>query len=305
MTGHPVVRAGADGLVLGGLFDGLLGGIMSKLRSFFASKPIVPAVDIKSDVELDNELYLTIARQFGKENESVRNLLIDAESKIKELDTIKRAIGEQVDPVSKTLRSLEDAKSELSSTLQKVAILESECARLRDTLTVTQQKLTALETTNADQTKELSTCRAHISELKGRVSQQSGEIQTARDENRHLSERVTLADKQKIKLEEGAEATRQKLDATRQKLITSETDRTTVQKSLDKTLAEMTQVSQRLLETERAFEDAKRNHEDDIALHVMNYEALKTRAELTSKLLEDTRKNMLERAKEIQSSIAA
>jgi crescentin len=277
---------------------------MSKLRNFFGSKSI-PVVENNSDVELDDELFLTITRQLGKENESIRKLLIDAETKVKELDAIKHAIGEQVDPVSKTLRVLEEAKSKLSTAETKVATLESECARLRETLTVTQQKLTALESTNVGQTKELTTYRAQIADLKGQVSRQSGEIQTARDENRRLNERVALADRQKTQLERDAEATGQKLQATQEKLIASENDRTIVHKSLDKALAELSQVSQRLLETDKVFQEARQKYEDDIALHVMHYEALKTRADLTSKLLEDTRKTMLERAKEIQSSIAA
>lgn len=278
---------------------------MSKLRNFFGSKTSGQAVDNKRDVELDNELYLTIARQLGKENESIRDLLIDAEHKIKELDAIKRSIAEQVDPVSKTLRALEETKSRLSTAENKVATLESECARLREILTTTQQKLTALESTNAGQTKELTTCRAQIADLKARVQKQSGEIQAAQDENRRLSERVALADKQKVELESDTEATRRKFEATQQKLTASEDERISVQKSLDKAVAELSQVSQRLRESDKTFEEAKQKYESDIALHEMNYEALKTRAELTHKLLEDTRKGMVERAREIQSSIAA
>jgi chromosome segregation ATPase len=283
----------------------LWGDSMSKLRNFFGSKTSSPAVDNKPDVELDNELYLTIARQLGKENESIRNLLIDAEHKIKELDAIKRSIAEQVDPASKTLRTLEETKSGLSAAENKVAMLESECARLRETLTATKQKLTVLESTSAGRTKELTTCRAQIADLSARVQKQSGEIQSVQDENRRLIERVALADKQKVQLESDAEATQEKLEATWQKLTASEDERISVQKSLDKAVAELLQMSQRLRETDKTFDEAKQKYDSDIALHEMNYEALKTRAELTHKLLEDTRNGMLERVKEIQSSIAA
>ena len=64
-------------------------------------------------------------------------------------------------------------------------------------------------------------------------------------------------------------------------------------------------MGQRLRDADKAFEDAKRKYDSDIALHEMNYEALRTRADLTHKLLEETRKGMLERANEIGSSIAA
>ena len=278
---------------------------MSKLRNLFGSKPSVPATDDKISVEIDSELYLTIARQIGRENESVRNLLIDAEQKLKELDDIKRAIGEQVDPTSKTLRALEETKGKLGTAETTIATLESECARLQETLTATQQKLIAAESANSKHTKELSVCRTQIVDLNGRVSQQSGEIKTLRDENRGLSERVALADRQKVQLERDTEATKQKLEATQQKLVVSENDRTIAQKSLDKTLAENSQISRRLLEADKTFADAKQKYESVITLHEMNYDALKTRAELTHKLLEETRNGMLERANAIQSSIAA
>jgi len=278
---------------------------MNSLRNFFSSKLSIPAVANRSDIELDGELYLTIARQLGKENESIRNLLIDAENKIKELGAIKRLIGEQVDPVSKTLHALETTKGELGAAETKVATLESDCAQLRETLSATQKRLATLEFAHGEQTKGLSTCRAQIAELKDRVQKQSGEIKVANDENRRLNERVTVADKLKVQLESEGAATRQRLEVTQQKLTASEDNRIALQKSLDKALTDLSQMSQRLREVDKALEDAKQKYDSDIALHVESYEALKTRAELTNKLLEDTRKSMLERAKEIQSSIAA
>jgi len=321
---------------------------MSKFGTFFGRKPSVPAVgdiDDKSVVaemvaaleilasppepekrqkvnDLDNELFLPIARQLGKENESIRNLLIDAEHKIDELDEIKRAVGKLVEPVSTKLRTLEETKSELGTSEKKVATLESECARLREALTVTQQNLTALESAKAEQTTELAARHAQIADLQGRVLQQGGEIQVARDENRRLSERVALADKQTVQLEGEGEATRQKLTV-------SENERTTIQMSLDKAHADMTQMSQRLLDTDKslatikirmqnteqmltdtqterhrlatALDDAKQKHQNEIISQKSNYEVLQARATLTEKLLEDMRKSMRERAEEIQS----
>jgi len=49
-------------------------------------------------------LFSALGTQFGSENETLRNLLLDANSKINELDTIKSAVGKLVDPVSKALR---------------------------------------------------------------------------------------------------------------------------------------------------------------------------------------------------------
>ena len=317
---------------------------MSKF-GFIGRRPSVPAVGDKSVVadkivapgivasppepekrqkviDLDNELFLPIARQLGEENESIRNLLIDAEHKIDELDAIKRAISKLVEPVNKKLRALEETKSDLGMAEKKVATLESECARLREALTVTQQNLTALESAKAEQTTELAARHAQIADLQGRVLQQSEEIQVARDENRRLSERVALADKQTVQLESEGEATRQKL-------MVSEKERTAVQKSLDKAFADMTEMSQRLLDAEKALatnqirmqntelllaetqterhrlatalDDAKQKHQGEIISQKSNYETMQARATLTEKLLEDMRKSMMERAEEIQS----
>ena len=67
--------------------------------------------------------------------------LIDAEHKIGELDTIKRSIGKLVDPVSKTLRALEEAKSEkigLQGALNNIRITNN---KLRSELDTAEKKI--------------------------------------------------------------------------------------------------------------------------------------------------------------------
>ena len=164
------------GCAFAALWARFSGDPMSRFRNFFSGKPSAPAADNTNDVELDNELYLTIARHLSKENDSIRDLLVDAEQKLTELDTIKRAIAQQVDPVSKTLRALDETKSQLSAAEERGAALDADCARLRETLAATQRKLTAVESTNIEQTKDLSSCRAQIADLKGRVAQQAGDL---------------------------------------------------------------------------------------------------------------------------------
>ena len=98
------------------------------------SRPPAPPRE-KPDIELDHELFFPIATQLGQENEAVRNLLLDAEHKIGELEIIKRSIGKLVDPVSKTLRAYEEAKSEklsLQGTLNSTRLAHN---KLRDELT--------------------------------------------------------------------------------------------------------------------------------------------------------------------------
>src|SRR5258705_494972 len=93
---------------------------MSKFGGFFARKtgtvehlptPNVTALP-DNPLELDEELFSTLGAQFGGDNESLRNLMLDANAKIAELDTIKAAVGKLADPLTKTLRAFEAEKSE-------------------------------------------------------------------------------------------------------------------------------------------------------------------------------------------------
>ena len=91
-------------------------------------------------LELDQELFFPIASQLGEDNEVVRNLLIDAEHKITELDSIKQSLGRLVDPVSKTLRAFEEAKNEklsLQGVLNNTRIAYS---KLREDLTTAEKQ---------------------------------------------------------------------------------------------------------------------------------------------------------------------
>ena len=81
-------------------------------KAGLAEKPNEPAAPTDNPLELDEELFSALGTQFGSENETLRNLLLDANSKINELDTIKSAVGKLVDPVSKALRDFEAEKTE-------------------------------------------------------------------------------------------------------------------------------------------------------------------------------------------------
>ena len=72
---------------------------MSKFGGFFArraglyDKPADPTPSATpltdNPLELDEELFTALGAQLGGENESLRNLLLDANAKIGELDGIK------------------------------------------------------------------------------------------------------------------------------------------------------------------------------------------------------------------------
>jgi len=92
------------------------GGLFARKAGLYEDKPAEPVANNiappDNSLELDEELFSALGAQLGGENESLRNLLLDANAKIGELDAIKSAVGKLVDPVSKALRAFEAEKSE-------------------------------------------------------------------------------------------------------------------------------------------------------------------------------------------------
>jgi chromosome segregation ATPase len=250
---------------------------MSKFGGFFArraglyDKPADPTPgatpSTDNPLELDEELFTALGAQLGGENESLRNLLLDANAKIGELDSIKNAVGKLVDPVSKALRAFEAEKSEkislqtvLSNTrtaygklrnevaeLEKKANLsEKECQALRQELTTTQNLLLTLEATKAEIAIDIAARRAQIVDLEARLAQEIGEGKALREENRRLDERLSATDKRAMALES-------ELNGARQRLLMLEDEKRAQQVSLDKMSAEAARLSRKLAETEASL----------------------------------------------------
>ena len=250
---------------------------MNKFGGFFArraglyDKPADPTLNATSPtdnpLELDEELFTALGAQLGGDNESLRNLLLDANAKIGELDGIKNAVGKLVDPVSKALRAFEAEKSEkislqtvLNNTrtaygklrnevadLEKRANLsEKECQALRQELTTTQNLLRTIEATKAEIAIDIAARRAQIVDLEARLAQETGEGKALREENRRLDERFSAADKRVMALES-------ELNGARQRLLMLEDEKRAQQISLDKMSAESARLSRKLAETEASL----------------------------------------------------
>jgi len=250
---------------------------MSKFGGFFARKAGLydkPAEPLPSNaalpenpLELDEELFTALGARLGGENESLRNLLLDANAKIGELDTIKSAVGKLVDPVSKALRAFEAEKSEkislqtvLNNTraaygklrnevaeLEKRAnFAEKECQALRQELATTQNLLRTLEATKAEIAIDIAARRAQIVDLEARLAQETGEGKALREENRRLDERLSTADKRVVSIES-------ELNAARQRLLMLEDEKRAQQISLDKISGESARLSRKLAETEASL----------------------------------------------------
>ena len=251
---------------------------MSRFGGLIGRKAIVenrvgetkPAPEPESDdnvLELDPELFSPIANQVGKDNEEVRNLLIDAEYRINELDAIKESIAKLVEPVSKTLRAFEVAKSErlslqtvlnttriaygklrneMSALEKRATTLESECVRLQEDLSLSQQYVVSLEAAKAEQAADVDGKRAEIADLQRRIQHDAAELQNVREENRRISERIIAADKKIGQMET-------ELESARQRALVAERERTALQTALDETLSEHSRVSRRLVEADNAI----------------------------------------------------
>ncbi len=251
---------------------------MSKFGGFFSRKAGLydrsaevaaqaSAMSNDNPLELDEELFSALGAQLGGDNESLRNLLLDANAKIGELDTIKNAVGKLVDPVSKALRAFETEKSEkislqtvLNNTRtaygklrnevaeleKKASFSEKECQALRQELTTTQHILRTLEATKAEIAIDIATRRAQIVDLEARLAQETGEGKALREENRRLDERLSNADKRVVSLES-------ELNGARQRLLMIEDEKRSQQISLDKISAEAARVSRKLAETEASL----------------------------------------------------
>ena len=254
---------------------------MSKIAGFFGRKtalfdapteptqvsPATPTALPDNPLELDEELFSALGAQIGGDNESLRNLMLDASAKIAELDTIKAAVDKLADPLGKTLRALESEKSEkislqtvlnntrtaygklrneIAELEKKTAVSDKECKSLRQELATTQSLLRTTETTKAEIAIDVAARRAQIAELEQRLGQQTGENKLLREENRRLDERLAATDKRIIALESD-------LNATRQKLMMTEDEKRAQQTSLNKASADAARLSRQLAETEASL----------------------------------------------------
>lgn len=227
----------------------------------------VPAAPADNVLELDEELFSTLGAQVGNDNETLRNLLLDANAKIGELDAIKAAVGKLADPVGKALRAYETEKSEklslqtvlnntrtaygklrneIADIEKKAAQAEQECSALRQELSSTQSVLRTVEATKSEIAIDIAARRAQIADLEGRLTQETGETAALRAENTRLDERLTAMNKRVIALESD-------LNAARQRLLMADDEKRVQQATLDRLSADGAKLTRKLTETEASL----------------------------------------------------
>jgi crescentin len=254
---------------------------MGKLGAFLSRKTAVPDIALAGEpadktppdnpLELDEELFSAIGAQLGGENEALRSLLLTATAKVDELDAIKQAVTNLVDPVSNTLRIVEAEKTEklalqavlnntrtaygklrneAAETEKKLAAAQRTCEDLRGELANAQDLLRSAEATKQDAVIDLAARRAQIADLEAQLAQQAGENKALREENRSLDERLTAGEKRIIALEAD-------INTARQRLLMAEDEKRAQQELLDKTAAESSRIARNLAETAASLNAAQ------------------------------------------------
>ncbi len=239
------------------------GGFLARKSGIAEKSTVLPS----NELDIDEELFTAIGTQMGGDNESLRNLLIDAGFKINELDAIRDTIGKLIEPVAKTLCAFEAEKTEkiglqtiLNNTRteygklrnvvgdleKKAAAAEGECQQLRQELAASQHTVRTLENTRAELALDIAARRTRIADLESGLMQATAEGNRLNETNLRLDERLVAGDKRSIQLEN-------ELNATRQKLALADDEKRSLQLSLDKTISEAARLSRRLAEAENTL----------------------------------------------------
>ena len=217
------------------------------------------------------ESWAEMGSRIGTDNEVLRNLLVDTGRRIGALDDLKDAFGKLVDPITKTLRTLEEGKSEnvsLRGTLadlrgtyetlrgefadlsKRNAAHETEIDRLRHDLDQAQQSGRAHEIAKTDLGDELTTARVRIAELERQLAQEVHNVRGLTDEKHAVADHAATADKRIVELE--AETTH-----ARERLVLLENEKRSLQGSLDALVGENSRLSRRVTENENALTGAR------------------------------------------------
>jgi len=261
---------------------------MSKIAALLARKPSSvpatprPAEQNDNNLDLDEELFSAIEAQLGNSNETLRNLLLNANHKIAELDAIKDAVAKLVSPVSKALREFETEKAdkinlqaalantrtaygklrnEVTELEKKNAGLERELDQLRKDLTFADNAAKALETLRGELAIDIAQRRAQIADLEGRLGQEAVETSALRDENDRLKTRQATIDKHIVQVEA-------EVNNLRQKLVLAEDEKRALQTAFEKSAADVQRLARKLAETENtlsATHSRLRNTENSLA----------------------------------------
>ena len=253
---------------------------MSSLSEFFTRKGGAPVSEKSpalspgigpNGVDRPAETWAEMGSRIGSDNEALRNLLVNTGRQVSSLDDLKDAFSKLVEPISRTLRALEEEKSEnvsLRGTLADVRSSyetlradfnelghrssqnETEIGRLRHELEHSQQLAKSTEASKLELSDELSTVRARAAELERQIVLETANAKTLADENRALNEHASAADKRIVQLEGDA-------SIARERLVLLENEKRSMQNSLEQMVSENSRLTRRLNESDNALSSVR------------------------------------------------
>lgn len=320
---------------------------MNKLSAFFGRTRVSNDTENLSGLTsttfqspIDEADLTTMGSRVGAENEGLRGLLIEASRKIEELDMLKVTFGNIVGPVGDMLRELEQEKSqnaslrnllaevrsnldtlrtEHSQTEKKRAALDQDNALLRQDLAAAQDDAQSLESIRAELSNEVAAQRAQIGHLDRQLNSETGQRQSLAESHRLLSDQIQASDNKNVRLEAD-------IESLREKLLLSDEEKQSLQKSLDQSIAEASRVARRLSETEslltaargkigeldaaigesesersklqRHLDETNERHQTEVSALSNRLGSLQSRATASEKLLAEVRQNLVARTEE-------
>jgi crescentin len=284
-----------------------------------------------------------IATRVGGENEELRNLLIEADRRIGALDDLRDVFRNLAEPMGSALQALEQEKadnvtlrnslaelraahesvcSEFSALEKRAAELESEGDELRRQLALAQEAACRFERDKTELTNEIVAVRAELANIDSQLAQETAHGRALSEANQILVDHASSADKRIVELQsEGA--------LMREKLVSLENEKRSLQTALDQTLAERSRLSRRLIESENALtasrarleqmdislaaaeneratltterDEANERHQSEAYALNLQLEALSSRAATTEELLSQIRGTVVTRTEEVRS----
>jgi chromosome segregation ATPase len=284
-----------------------------------------------------------IAARMGGKNEELRNLLIDAHRRICALDDLRDVFRNLAEPMGSALQALEQEKadnvtlrnslvelraahesvcSEFSALEKRAAELESAGEELRRQLALAQEATCGRERDKTELTSEIVALREEATNLKSQLAHGAAHSGPLSEANQILVDHANSANKRIVELQsEGA--------LMRQKLVSLENEKRSLQTALDQTLAERSRLSRRLIESENALtasrarleqidislaaaeneratltterDEANERHQSEAYALNLQLEALSSRAATAEKLLSQARQTLDTRTEVVRS----
>ncbi|HEY2137832.1 MAG TPA: hypothetical protein VGH49_18245 [Xanthobacteraceae bacterium] len=254
---------------------------MTALSEFFGRKSITAAAEIfpplspaqgpNGDDRSATEGWAEIGSRIGGDNEVLRNLLVDTGRRIRAIEDLKNAFGKLVDPIQKTLRTLEQEKSdnvglrgtlgevrtsyealraEFNDLAKKSAAGDTEQERLRHELELSQQSVRALEANKLELAEGLAAMRPKLADLERQLAQETAAARLLNERHQSQAEHAAASDRRIVELES-------ETALAREKFVLLENEKSSLHASLDQTVGENSRISRRLAESETALKAAK------------------------------------------------